>query len=188
MKLCPGAEDLEVGTNAGVPFLLFSFLSQLKRSCGSMPSASVTQVLFLMQITKLPNGLIIASLENFSPASRIGVFIKAGSRYETTANLGTAHLLRLASPLVGGCCLFLLLVVRGVVEDLGQQRPAVCRRLCRAAGSAHCLLVGGVSAGETPLLCGSAVRVELCSLVASLTAYLVCLCHTSTGLVVLKLQ
>uniref|UniRef100_A0A8C4VEM5 Ubiquinol-cytochrome c reductase core protein 2 n=1 Tax=Falco tinnunculus TaxID=100819 RepID=A0A8C4VEM5_FALTI len=52
-----------------------------------------------LEITKLPNGLIIASLENFSPASRIGVFIKAGSRYETASNLGTAHLLRLASNL-----------------------------------------------------------------------------------------
>ncbi|XP_054850582.1 cytochrome b-c1 complex subunit 2, mitochondrial [Eublepharis macularius] len=52
-----------------------------------------------LEITKLPNGLVIASLENYSPASRIGVFIKAGSRYETTANLGTAHLLRLASNL-----------------------------------------------------------------------------------------
>ncbi|KAM6379572.1 cytochrome b-c1 complex subunit 2, mitochondrial isoform 1-T1 [Pluvialis apricaria] len=52
-----------------------------------------------LEITKLPNGLVIASLENFSPASRIGVFIKAGSRYETASNLGTAHLLRLASNL-----------------------------------------------------------------------------------------
>uniref|UniRef100_A0A8C8RBP6 Cytochrome b-c1 complex subunit 2, mitochondrial n=1 Tax=Pelusios castaneus TaxID=367368 RepID=A0A8C8RBP6_9SAUR len=52
-----------------------------------------------LEITKLPNGLVIASLENYSPASRIGVFIKAGSRYETTSNLGTAHLLRLASNL-----------------------------------------------------------------------------------------
>lgn len=60
---------------------------------------------FLMQITKLPNGLVIASLENFSPASRIGVFIKTGSRYETTSNLGTTHLLRLASNLVGVYCL-----------------------------------------------------------------------------------
>lgn len=60
---------------------------------------------FLIQITKLPNGLVIASLENFSPASRIGVFIKTGSRYETTSNLGTAHLLRLASNLVGVNCL-----------------------------------------------------------------------------------
>ncbi|NXF12140.1 QCR2 protein, partial [Smithornis capensis] len=52
-----------------------------------------------LEITKLPNGLVIASLENFSPASRIGVFIKTGSRNETTSNLGTAHLLRLASNL-----------------------------------------------------------------------------------------
>uniref|UniRef100_A0A8B9EXM0 Cytochrome b-c1 complex subunit 2, mitochondrial n=1 Tax=Amazona collaria TaxID=241587 RepID=A0A8B9EXM0_9PSIT len=48
-----------------------------------------------LEITKLPNGLVIASLENFSPVSRIGVFIKAGSRYETTSNLGIAHLLRI---------------------------------------------------------------------------------------------
>ncbi|KAH0631919.1 hypothetical protein JD844_019822, partial [Phrynosoma platyrhinos] len=52
-----------------------------------------------LEITKLPNGLVIASLENYSPVSRIGVFIKAGSRYESTANLGTSHLLRLASNL-----------------------------------------------------------------------------------------
>ncbi|XP_074866636.1 cytochrome b-c1 complex subunit 2, mitochondrial [Carettochelys insculpta] len=52
-----------------------------------------------LEITKLPNGLVIASLENYSPASRIGVFIKSGSRYETTNNLGTSHLLRLASNL-----------------------------------------------------------------------------------------
>nr|XP_056722588.1 cytochrome b-c1 complex subunit 2, mitochondrial [Euleptes europaea] len=52
-----------------------------------------------LEITKLPNGLVIASLENYSPASKIGVFIKAGSRYETTANLGITHLLRLASNL-----------------------------------------------------------------------------------------
>uniref|UniRef100_A0ACB8FKS3 Uncharacterized protein n=1 Tax=Sphaerodactylus townsendi TaxID=933632 RepID=A0ACB8FKS3_9SAUR len=52
-----------------------------------------------LEITKLPNGLIIASLENYSPVSRIGVFIKAGSRYETTANLGITHLLRLSSNL-----------------------------------------------------------------------------------------
>ncbi|KAF7242940.1 Cytochrome b-c1 complex subunit 2, mitochondrial [Varanus komodoensis] len=52
-----------------------------------------------LEITKLPNGLAIVSLENYSPASRIGVFIKAGSRYETMADLGTSHLLRLASNL-----------------------------------------------------------------------------------------
>uniref|UniRef100_A0A803YKZ7 Peptidase M16 N-terminal domain-containing protein n=1 Tax=Meleagris gallopavo TaxID=9103 RepID=A0A803YKZ7_MELGA len=160
---------------------------EAKQNCGSTPSCSETQMLLLMQITKLPNGLIIASLENFSPASRIGVFIKAGSRYETTANLGTAHLLRLASPLVGGYSASAFGGHR-VVEDLGWQRAAVCKSLCLAADSARYLLAGDASTGETPLLCGSAVCVELCSLMLSLAAYLMCLCHTRMGLVVLQLQ
>ncbi|XP_077131168.1 cytochrome b-c1 complex subunit 2, mitochondrial [Ranitomeya variabilis] len=52
-----------------------------------------------LEITKLPNGLVIASLENYSPASKIGVFVKAGSRYESGNNLGVNHVLRLASNL-----------------------------------------------------------------------------------------
>uniref|UniRef100_A0A7N6AL86 Ubiquinol-cytochrome c reductase core protein 2b n=1 Tax=Anabas testudineus TaxID=64144 RepID=A0A7N6AL86_ANATE len=52
-----------------------------------------------VQVTKLPSGLVIASLENYSPASKIGVFIKAGCRYETPDNQGVTHLLRLASNL-----------------------------------------------------------------------------------------
>ncbi|CAG04434.1 unnamed protein product, partial [Tetraodon nigroviridis] len=52
-----------------------------------------------VQVTRLPSGLVIASLENYSPASKIGVFIKAGCRYETPDNQGVTHLLRLASSL-----------------------------------------------------------------------------------------
>lgn len=52
-----------------------------------------------LEITKLPNGLVVASLENYSPSSRIGVFMKAGSRYESSNNLGVNHVLRLASNL-----------------------------------------------------------------------------------------
>ncbi|KAJ8283952.1 hypothetical protein COCON_G00028020 [Conger conger] len=52
-----------------------------------------------VQVTKLPSGLVIASLENYSPASKIGVFVKAGCRYETPDNLGVTHLLRLAANL-----------------------------------------------------------------------------------------
>ncbi|XP_078414951.1 cytochrome b-c1 complex subunit 2, mitochondrial-like [Cetorhinus maximus] len=52
-----------------------------------------------LQVSKLPNGLVIASLENYSPISKIGVFIKAGSRYESTNNLGITHALRLAANL-----------------------------------------------------------------------------------------
>ncbi|XP_035262821.1 cytochrome b-c1 complex subunit 2, mitochondrial isoform X1 [Anguilla anguilla] len=52
-----------------------------------------------VQVTKLPSGLVIASLENYSPASKIGVFMKAGCRYETPDNLGVTHILRLAANL-----------------------------------------------------------------------------------------
>ncbi|XP_008304703.1 cytochrome b-c1 complex subunit 2, mitochondrial isoform X2 [Stegastes partitus] len=52
-----------------------------------------------VQVTKLPSGLVIASLENYSPASKIGVFVKAGCRYETFDNQGVTHVLRLASNL-----------------------------------------------------------------------------------------
>ncbi|KAJ8253863.1 hypothetical protein COCON_G00204750 [Conger conger] len=51
------------------------------------------------QVTRLPNGLVIASLETYSPASKIGLFVKAGSRYETTGNEGVTHMLRLAANL-----------------------------------------------------------------------------------------
>uniref|UniRef100_A0A673J5P3 Cytochrome b-c1 complex subunit 2, mitochondrial-like n=1 Tax=Sinocyclocheilus rhinocerous TaxID=307959 RepID=A0A673J5P3_9TELE len=66
-------------------------------------AAAVEPVKFLpqeVQVTKLPSGLVIASLENYSPASRIGVLVRAGSRYETMDNLGVTHLLRLAASLV----------------------------------------------------------------------------------------
>ncbi|XP_066432383.1 cytochrome b-c1 complex subunit 2, mitochondrial [Eleutherodactylus coqui] len=52
-----------------------------------------------LEITKLSSGLVVASLENYSPASKIGVFIKAGSRYENASNLGVNHTLRLAANL-----------------------------------------------------------------------------------------
>lgn len=50
-----------------------------------------------VQVSKLPSGLVVASLENYSPVSKIGVFVKAGSRYETAENLGVTHMLRLAA-------------------------------------------------------------------------------------------
>ena len=55
---------------------------------------------FSSKVTKLPSGLVIASLENYSPTSKIGVLIKAGSRYETPDNLGVTHLLRLSANMV----------------------------------------------------------------------------------------
>ncbi|KAL2101043.1 hypothetical protein ACEWY4_002804 [Coilia grayii] len=52
-----------------------------------------------VQISKLPSGMLVATLENYSPTSKIGVFVKAGSRYETPDNLGLTHVLRLAGNL-----------------------------------------------------------------------------------------
>ncbi|XP_071766551.2 ubiquinol-cytochrome c reductase core protein 2a [Centroberyx gerrardi] len=52
-----------------------------------------------VQVSKLPNGLVIASLENYSPLSSVGVFVRAGSRYETAENQGVSHVLRLAANL-----------------------------------------------------------------------------------------
>uniref|UniRef100_A0A3B3ZD71 Ubiquinol-cytochrome c reductase core protein 2a n=1 Tax=Periophthalmus magnuspinnatus TaxID=409849 RepID=A0A3B3ZD71_9GOBI len=56
-------------------------------------------VVFVLQVSKLPNGLVIASLENHSPMSSVGLFVKAGSRHETVENPGVAHVLRLAANL-----------------------------------------------------------------------------------------
>lgn len=49
--------------------------------------------------TKLPNGLTIIALENHSPISRVGVFVRAGSRLETPGQLGVTHALRIAAGL-----------------------------------------------------------------------------------------
>lgn len=49
--------------------------------------------------TKLPNGLVIAAFENYSPISRIGVFVRAGARFEGPGQLGLTHALRNAAGL-----------------------------------------------------------------------------------------
>ncbi|XP_059496628.1 cytochrome b-c1 complex subunit 2, mitochondrial-like isoform X2 [Stegostoma tigrinum] len=48
-------------------------------------------------ISKLRNGLIVAALENYSPVAKVGIFLKAGSRYEVAGNLGITHCLRVAA-------------------------------------------------------------------------------------------
>uniref|UniRef100_A0A8C7NYR6 Ubiquinol-cytochrome c reductase core protein 2a n=1 Tax=Oncorhynchus mykiss TaxID=8022 RepID=A0A8C7NYR6_ONCMY len=53
----------------------------------------------MLPVSRLPNGLVIASLENYSPVSSVGVFVKAGTRYETVENQGVSHVLRLAANL-----------------------------------------------------------------------------------------
>uniref|UniRef100_A0A8C5ZHL7 Uncharacterized protein n=1 Tax=Marmota marmota marmota TaxID=9994 RepID=A0A8C5ZHL7_MARMA len=67
-------------------FYSFKVAPQIK---GTTTPAGVTLHPQDLEFTKLPNGLITVSLENYAPASRIGLFIKAG----------TSHLLGLASSL-----------------------------------------------------------------------------------------
>jgi len=49
------------------------------------------------KVTRLPNGVVVASLENFSPLSRVSVLYHAGARHESADNLGVTHFLRAAS-------------------------------------------------------------------------------------------
>ena len=44
--------------------------------------------------TKLPNGLVIVSLDNAAPISRVSVVVRAGSRFETPGQLGASHAIR----------------------------------------------------------------------------------------------
>ena len=54
----------------------------------------------LLQLTKLPNGVTVASIENYAPVSRIALVANAGSRFEDGDNMGVTHCLRVASGLV----------------------------------------------------------------------------------------
>ncbi|XP_028842469.1 ubiquinol-cytochrome c reductase core protein 2a [Denticeps clupeoides] len=79
-----------------------------------------------VQVSKLASGLVVASLENYSPMSKVGLFVKAGSRYETPDNLGVTHLLRLAASLTTkGVSAFR--ICRGV-EALGGSLSATSSR------------------------------------------------------------
>uniref|UniRef100_A0A8C7XC10 Ubiquinol-cytochrome c reductase core protein 2a n=1 Tax=Oryzias sinensis TaxID=183150 RepID=A0A8C7XC10_9TELE len=71
--------------------------SSLPSLYSSLPLKKFSGLCF--EVSKLPNGLVIASIENYSPVSSVGVFVKAGSRYETAENQGVSHVLRLAANL-----------------------------------------------------------------------------------------
>ncbi|VDI63060.1 ubiquinol-cytochrome c reductase core subunit 2 [Mytilus galloprovincialis] len=51
------------------------------------------------RITKLDNGLTVASLENNSPISQIALVVNAGSRFESYSDAGVTHFLRNATNL-----------------------------------------------------------------------------------------
>lgn len=62
-----------------------------------LPGKGAVQEPQHVQVTTLDNGVKVASVETYSPVSRVGVFLDAGSRYETQDNLGVTHFLRSAA-------------------------------------------------------------------------------------------
>merc|ERR1712106_56391 len=49
------------------------------------------------KVTALPSGTVVASLENNAPVSKVALFFKAGSRFETSATSGASHMARLCA-------------------------------------------------------------------------------------------
>lgn len=58
-----------------------------KPSSASLPAQEA-------KVSRLPSGVTVASIENYSPVSRVAVFYNAGSRCESGNNLGVTHVLR----------------------------------------------------------------------------------------------
>jgi ubiquinol-cytochrome c reductase core subunit 2 len=54
----------------------------------------------LFQVTKLSNGLVVASVENNSPVFRVAAVVQAGAKYEPYESRGVTTLLRVFSNLV----------------------------------------------------------------------------------------
>merc|ERR1712106_511329 len=52
-----------------------------------------------LKVSTLKNGLNVASIENHSPVTTLGVIIKSGSRNEGYENAGISHALRIAAGL-----------------------------------------------------------------------------------------
>ena len=61
---------------------------------------SYKQLYYFFQLTVLPNGMQVASVDNNSSISRIAVLYNAGSCYESPKNVGVTHAIRNAVALV----------------------------------------------------------------------------------------
>ena len=51
-------------------------------------------------MTRLPNGILVASIENHGPVSHVSAVVNAGARHESADQRGVAHALRVYSNLV----------------------------------------------------------------------------------------
>ena len=83
---------------------LCTFQATAKRTFAAQAVAKTERELIKaepLKVSTLSNGLTIASLENYSPVTTIGVAIKAGARNEGYDNAGVTRALGVASEMNG---------------------------------------------------------------------------------------
>ena len=86
--------------NGGFKTCNCTFQATAKRTFAAQAVAKTERELIKaepLKVSTLSNGLTIASLENYSPVTTIGVAVKAGARNEGYDNAGVTHALRVAS-------------------------------------------------------------------------------------------
>ncbi|XP_074648047.1 cytochrome b-c1 complex subunit 2, mitochondrial-like [Tubulanus polymorphus] len=79
-----------------------NILSHVKRNLSAQAARKTTEASSSAQpakVSQLPNGAVVASVENYSPITRLSVIYKAGARYEHHHALGASHCIRIASNL-----------------------------------------------------------------------------------------
>lgn len=58
---------------------------------------AVSHVIPEVEVSRLSTGLVVSSVNNLSPISKVSIFVEGGSRHETYANRGATHFLRSSS-------------------------------------------------------------------------------------------
>lgn len=77
-----------------IPKRFASAAAAQDRSSSSQPRTNEP-----IRVTRLDNGVVLASLENYSPITRIGAVFNTGARDETSSERGVTHALRVFSSL-----------------------------------------------------------------------------------------
>ena len=72
-------------------YIIFTFQT-ISLASSFLPFQAMTYI--SLQITKLPNGVRVASVDNGGPISNVSLAVRAGSRYESAELKGIGHLLK----------------------------------------------------------------------------------------------
>ncbi len=85
---------------------ILHYLQRYSSNAKAAPQQSAEQVQRLMlkkedvQITKLPNGIVVASIETNNPITRLSAVVNVGARNEDYDSLGATHVIRSGCNLV----------------------------------------------------------------------------------------